>query len=326
MSQPDNGQKPAVKVENLSKAFGDFVAVDDISFEVSSGEIFGFLGPNGAGKTTTIKILCGLLAPTSGKAMVAGYDVAADSFKIKEHIGYMSQLFSLYPDLTVEENISFFSGIYALPRNIIPERVKWVLDLAGLSKKRDTMTEDLAGGWKQRLALGCALIHQPKILFLDEPTSGVDPISRRRFWDLIYSFAGEGVTVFVTTHYMDEAEYCNRLALMNQGRIIAMDSPANLKAQHLVGQVWELDCDRPLDAIELLEKNPAVEEIAVFGKALHVIVSDSERDFSAAVDLLAEKQIKVKSLVRIEPTLEDIFVYLTKKEGLGNNAAGEVQP
>ena len=226
--QPDDG-RPAVLTRGLVKRFGDFVAVDHVDLEVSRGEIFGFLGPNGAGKSTTIRILCGLLAPTSGEASVAGYDVSAESEQIKQNIGYMSQKFSLYDDLTVEENIDFFSGIYGVARERRSERKGYVLSMAGLEEKRSAMTRLLAGGWKQRLALGCAILHEPPILFLDEPTSGVDPIARRRFWELIYQLSASGNTVFVSTHYMDEAEYCHRIALMYRGKVIALGSPDELK-------------------------------------------------------------------------------------------------
>ena len=221
---------PAVTTRDLVKRFGDFVAVDHVNLEVGRGEIFGFLGPNGAGKSTTIRILCGLLEPTSGAGSVAGFDVRTESESIKQNIGYMSQKFSLYDDLTVEENIDFFSGIYGVPRERRPERRDYVLEMAGLEEKRTSMTRLLAGGWKQRLALGCAMVHEPPILFLDEPTSGVDPIARRRFWELIYQLSASGHTVFVSTHYMDEAEYCHRLALMYRGKVIALGTPAELKA------------------------------------------------------------------------------------------------
>src|SRR5262245_31336416 len=221
---------PAVEVEGLTKGFGRFTAVDGVTFAVRPGEIFGFLGPNGAGKTTTIKILAGLLLPTAGRGSVAGFDIANETEAIKRHIGYMSQLFSLYGDLTVEENITFFSGLYGVPRARRPERRDWVLAMAGLEAARHRLTSELALGWKQRLALGCAVLHEPPILFLDEPTSGVDPISRRRFWDLIADLSASGTTVFVTTHYMEEAECCHRLALMNRGRLIALDTPAALRA------------------------------------------------------------------------------------------------
>ncbi len=219
----------AVEVENLVKTFGEFVAVDRVSFRVGRGEIFGFLGPNGAGKSTVIRILCGLLRPTSGRAMVGGLDVARDPETVRHNIGYMSQKFSLYDDLTVEENLDFFGGVYGVPRDRVREREDFALRMAGLADRRSTMTRLLAGGWKQRLALGCAILHEPPILFLDEPTSGVDPIARREFWDLIYQLSEQGRTVFVTTHYMDEAEYCHRLALMYKGKIVALDTPAALK-------------------------------------------------------------------------------------------------
>jgi ABC-2 type transport system ATP-binding protein len=219
----------AVEVDNLVKTFGDFVAVDHVSFVVRRGEIFGFLGPNGAGKSTTIRILCGLLAPSAGRASVGGHDVARESETIRKNIGYMSQKFSLYDDLTVEENIDFFSGIYSVPENLRRGRKEQTLTMADLTSRRNSLTRELAGGFKQRLALGCAILHEPAILFLDEPTSGVDPIARRNFWSLIYQLSDAGHTIFVTTHYMDEAEYCHRLALMYAGKIIALESPGALK-------------------------------------------------------------------------------------------------
>ncbi len=229
----------SVSVKELTRRFGEFVAVNGISLEVMRGEIFGFLGPNGAGKSTTIRMLCGLLAPTSGSGTVAGFDIATQPEQIKRHIGYMSQKFSLYDDLSVEENINFYSGIYEIPRNRRAERKAWVLKMAGLEERRANRTGGLPAGWKQRLSLGCALLHEPPILFLDEPTSGVDPLSRRNFWEMIYEMAGRGVTVFVTTHYMEEAEYCGRLALIYRGELIALGSPAGLKeeyeAQHPAG-------------------------------------------------------------------------------------------
>ena len=228
--QPRNGN--AVEVRSLVKRFNSFVAVDRVTLDVARGEIFGFLGPNGAGKSTTIRILCGLLAPTEGSARVHGFDVATQPEQIKQSIGYMSQKFSLYDDLTVEENLEFFSGVYGVSRNVRPLRKAYALKMAGLEGEEHTMTRLLAGGWKQRLALGCAILHQPPILFLDEPTSGVDPIARRQFWDLIYAMAESGTTVFVSTHYMEEAEYCHRLALMYKGRTIALGTPAELKASH----------------------------------------------------------------------------------------------
>jgi len=221
----------AVLIDDLVKRFGDFVAVDHISLAVGKGEIFGFLGPNGAGKSTTIRMLCGLLTPTSGRASVAGFDIATQPELIRQKIGYMSQKFSLYDDLTIEENIDFFSGIYGVPRQKRPQRKDYVLDMAGIRDRRNSLTRVLSGGWKQRLALGCAILHEPPVLFLDEPTSGVDPIARRSFWDLIYELSEAGRTVFVSTHYMDEAEYCHRLALMYKGRMIALGAPADLKSE-----------------------------------------------------------------------------------------------
>jgi ABC-2 type transport system ATP-binding protein len=222
-------REAVVRIEHLTKKFGSFTAVDDVTLDVYRGEIFGFLGPNGAGKSTTIRILCGLLAPTSGHATVAGFDVARDPESVRRNIGYMSQRFSLYDDLTVEENIDFFSGIYGVPKKLRAERKSRVLEMAGLTERRTSLTAVLSGGWKQRLALGCAILHEPPILFLDEPTSGVDPLARRAFWDLIYDFSSAGQTVFVTTHYMDEAEYCHRIALMYRGRTVALGSPRELK-------------------------------------------------------------------------------------------------
>jgi ABC-2 type transport system ATP-binding protein len=229
----------AVQCSSLVKRFGDFVAVDNVSLDVMKGEIFGFLGPNGAGKSTTIRILCGLLAPTSGKATVNGFDVDRESESVKKSIGYMSQKFSLYDDLTVEENLDFFSGIYGVSAALRDERKSYALRMAALEAERGTTTRQLAGGWKQRLALGCAILHSPQVVFLDEPTSGVDPIARRRFWDLIYDMAQAGTTVFVTTHYMEEAEYCHRLALMYRGRVVALGSPAELKAERGPGSTMD---------------------------------------------------------------------------------------
>jgi ABC-2 type transport system ATP-binding protein len=248
-----SGNNNVVVVKDLKKIFGDFTAVDGISLEVSKGEIFGFLGPNGAGKSTTIKILCGILSPTSGKATVAGFDVGMEPEKVKANIGYMSQKFSLYDDLTVEENIDFYSGIYRIPANLKAERKKWVLEMAGLQEHRRSVCKNLSGGWKQRLALGCAIIHEPHILFLDEPTSGVDPISRRQFWDLIYQLTGKGVTVFVTTHYMEEAEYCDRIGLVYRGGLIALGTPSELKAKQTVQSLEDVFVS-PIEAHDRLEK------------------------------------------------------------------------
>jgi ABC-2 type transport system ATP-binding protein len=271
---PPNNAGPAVHIDKLVKRFGDFVAVDNVSIDVAPGEIFGFLGPNGAGKSTTIRILCGLLAPTSGKATVGGYDVAMQPEEIKKRIGYMSQKFSLYDDLKVEENIEFFGGVYGVSPEKLPERRDYVLKMAGLEDKRAAMTRLLSGGWKQRLALGCAILHNPPILFLDEPTSGVDPIARRNFWHLIYELSATGHTVFVTTHYMDEAEYCHRVALMYGGRVIALGSPAELKTSLGTGHLLNLESSDLLQSMSVLEGMPGILDVAVFGGGLHVKVEN----------------------------------------------------
>jgi ABC-2 type transport system ATP-binding protein len=300
----------AVIVKDLERRFGSFVAVNRISFAVAKGEIFGFLGPNGAGKSTTIRMLCGILAPSGGTGTVAGFDIRTEAEKIKAHIGYMSQKFSLYEDLTVEENIDFYSGIYCLAPEKKQERKEWVIEMAGLQEHRHSRTAILAGGWKQRLALGCAILHEPPIIFLDEPTSGVDPISRRRFWDLIYELAGRGVTVFVTTHYMDEAEYCDRIALIYRGELIAIGSPEVLKTELMPEEVLEVLCERPQDAMGEIERVPGVKEVALFGKGLHVVAEDGEATAEAVRSLLRERGYEIARVEKIVPSLEDVFVSL----------------
>jgi ABC-2 type transport system ATP-binding protein len=304
----------AVHVDRLTKMFGDFTAVDQVSFEVGKGEIFGFLGPNGAGKTTVIKMLAGLLLPTSGGGTVAGFDILTETESIKRHIGYMSQLFSLYSDLTVEENITFFSGLNGVPRNRRDERRDWVLEMAGLKEHRGRLTRDLPLGWKQRLALGCAVLHEPPILFLDEPTSGVDPISRRRFWDLIYALTEQGITVFVTTHYMEEAEYCQRLALMNRGRLIALDTPIQLRSG-MREPILELQTDNSPKAVELIKGLPGVIEAAMFGRAIHVVVEDISKARTSISALLESYAITVHVMEEAPPSLEDVFVSLVQAQG-----------
>jgi ABC-2 type transport system ATP-binding protein len=304
----------AVRVEELTKAFGAFVAVDRVTFEVGTGEVFGFLGPNGAGKTTTIKMLNGLLLPSSGQGHVAGFDVMTETEAIRRHIGYMSQLFSLYPDLTVEENIAFFSGLYGVERARRPERRDWVLEMAGLTDQRKRLTGQLSLGWKQRLALGCAVLHEPPILFLDEPTSGVDPISRRTFWDLIYVLAEQGTTVFVTTHYMEEADYCHRLALMNRGQLIALDTPAGLR-RAMTQPLLEVRTDESLKAIDVLKARPEVLEVALFGRALHVTVTDAAAGRSAVTSALAGRGGAAPEIREIVPSLEDVFIGLVQAAG-----------
>ncbi len=304
----------AVDVKDLTRTFGSFVAVDHITFRVHKGEIFGFLGPNGAGKTTTIKILCGLLTPTSGKAVVSGWDVSTEYEELKKHIGYMSQKFSLYEELTVQENLDFFGAVYGVPYRRKAERDNWVLEMAGLTERRDSLTGDLPLGWKQRLALGSAVIHEPAMLFLDEPTSGVDPLSRRSFWELIHDMARQGVTVFVSTHYMEEAEYCNRLALMSRGRIIALGSPSELKTEWMTDDVLKITCDNIMLAMETLQAHAEFEETAVFGAALHTVVKDAESAKEPAQRILEEVGVHVRAIETVMPSLEDVFVTLTAKD------------
>lgn len=307
LSSTDN----SVTVEHLTKRFGEFVAVDDLNLEVRRGEIFGFLGPNGAGKSTTIRMLCGLLRPTSGRALVAGYDVAREPEEVRQNIGYMSQKFSLYGDLTVMENLRLFAGLYSVPRAELEQRIGWALEMANLAGKENMLTGPLPGGWKQRLALGCAVLHRPPILFLDEPTSGVDPIARRKFWDLIHTMAADGVTVFVTTHYMEEAEYCNRLCLIFRGQMVELGAPAELKRTAIRGRLMLLECDSIGRALELLRGVEDVLDAAVFGSALHLVVKDEEAATGRVRAALEERQIRDVRLAPISPTLEDVFVSLT---------------
>ena len=304
----------AVEVENLTMMFGTFTAVDHITFHVNKGEIFGFLGPNGAGKSTAIRILLGLLDPTSGTAIVGGIDVAKDPEAIRKNLGYVSQKFSLYNDLTVAENIDFFSGIYGVPKEKRPERKAYALKMAGLEERANAMTSLLPGGWKQRLALGCAILHEPPILFLDEPTSGVDPIARRDFWDLIYQLSGAGQTVFVTTHYMEEAEYCHRLALMYAGRIIAMGVPADLKREMYSHSLLQVDTSDLVPTMKALQGAPGILEVAVFGAGLHVTVTDMDATVARIRQTLASKSIDIHRLEAIPPSMEDLFVSLIENE------------
>jgi ABC-2 type transport system ATP-binding protein len=308
------GNDFAVEVEDLVKTFGSFVAVDHIHFQVKRGEVFGFLGPNGSGKSTTIRMLCGLLIPTSGKGNVAGFSILEEPERIKQVIGYMSQKFSLYDDLTVMENLHFFGGIYGLSGPLQKEREEEALEMVALKELRDRMTRTLAVGWKQRLALACAILHKPSILFLDEPTSGVDPVSRRNFWSLIQQMGEGGVTTFVTTHYMDEAEYCDRLALIYRGKIIALGTPTALKLETLARGVMEVECDPLIPALDFLKKESWVSEAAVFGEGLHVIGkegSDVEREIRP---LFERNGILLKRMGWIRPSLEDVFVTLIERE------------
>jgi ABC-2 type transport system ATP-binding protein len=306
-------QTNSVVVENLVKRFGDFVAVDQIQLEVRKGEVFGFLGPNGAGKSTTIRMLCGLLRPSDGRAVVAGYDVARSPEAVRQNIGYMSQKFSLYNDLTVIENLRLFAGLYSVPAREWQGRMAWALAMANLEGREHRITGTLPGGWKQRLALGCAVLHRPPVIFLDEPTSGVDPVSRRQFWDLIHQMAEEGVTVFVTTHYMEEAEYCNRLALIFRGRIVALGTPAELKRDSMRGELLLVECEPLGAAVEALQSAPGVADAAVFGNALHLVVADAHAAAEQVRQYLTGRGVAVGRMEKIRATLEDVFVSVTTK-------------
>jgi ABC-2 type transport system ATP-binding protein len=308
-----SGDEVSVAVEDLVKRFGSFTAVDHISFAARKGEFFGFLGPNGSGKSTTIRILCGLLRPTSGHARVAGLDVAAKPEAVRQHIGYMSQKFSLYNDLTVSENLRFYGGLYNVTGARLKERTQWALRMAGLQGRENSMTVTLSGGWKQRLALGCAVLHRPPIVFLDEPTSGVDPLSRRQFWELIQDMADQGVTVFVSTHYMDEAEYCNRLALLMRGRLIALGTPNELKLGAVQGDLMLLEAGSLQRAIDVVKPLAAVRDAAVFGNGLHLVVPDAAAAAVAIRQAMAAAGVEVERLEVIRPSLEDAFVALTSR-------------
>jgi ABC-2 type transport system ATP-binding protein len=303
-----------IDVRDLTKKFGDFTAVDRISFDVREGEIFGFLGANGAGKSTAIRMLCGLLEPTSGGGHVGGYDISKEPEKVKSVIGYMSQRFSLYEDITIGENIDFYGRVYGLSWEDIAERKKWALDVTNLTGREGTITGTLSAGWKQRLALGCAVLHRPKIVFLDEPTSGVDPVMRRRFWELINKLSLEGVTILVTTHFLEEAEYCNDIIMINAGKIIATGSPGELKKNYLTTPILEVQCAEVIEAMSLIEKEPWALETSVFGSYLHVSVPDEALARKQITDLLGLHNIHVDSIARITPSLEDVFIYLQDRE------------
>lgn len=304
----------SIEVNELTKVFGNFTAVDNVSFKVKKGEIFGFLGANGAGKSTTIRMLCGILNPTSGDALVGGYSVKNEPERVKQNIGYMSQRFSLYDDLSVGENIDFFGGVYGLEKNDLAERKKWVLDIANLNGKENLLTESLPGGIKQRLALGTAVIHRPGIIFLDEPTSGVDPISRRNFWELINWLSEQGITVLVTTHYLEEAEFCNNIILINAGKLIAEGTPKDLKTNYLTNTILEVECENVVDALELLETQNFVDETSIFGNKIHLIVNDNYSTADQIKFLLNGKNISVNNIDKIIPTLEDVFIHLLEKD------------
>jgi len=311
----------SIEVKSLTKKFGGFMAVDGVSFEVGRGSIFGFLGANGAGKSTTIRMLCGLLDPTAGTATVGGFDVGREPERVKRVIGYMSQKFSLYEDLTVIENIRFFGGVYGLAKKAVDARLPWVLEMAGLKGRERSLTRTLSVGWKQRLALGCAVLHEPEIVFLDEPTGGVDPASRRRFWELINELSERKVTVFVTTHYLDEAEYCNDIRLIHAGRIVAGGSPRELKDKVIRNPILEVATDRAVDALEVLQQEPWVLETSIFGTSLHVSVADEEEGRRLVRERLAREGIVPQRIDRIVPSLEDVFIHKIEEHAASGGSA-----
>lgn len=301
-----------IEIENITKKFGNFTAVNDVSFNVKKGEVFGFLGPNGSGKTTVIRMLMGLITPTSGKGMVLGYDVSKDSEKIKNRIGYMSQKFSLYEDLTVEENLDFYGEVYGLYGDKLREKKKEILLMADLEGRENMLTSNLSGGWKQRLALGCSILHDPEVLFLDEPTGGVDPIARRTFWDLIYKLSNSGITILVTTHYMDEAEHCNTIGFIHYGDLLTLDTPNNMKKYIIDGDIIEIKVKDTLKTIEILNGKEMVREASVYGAGVHVLV-EPDLSINHMEEYLKDNNIKFSSIKKVKPSLEDVFVFLVKK-------------
>jgi ABC-2 type transport system ATP-binding protein len=308
MSMEDRANRHAVEAVELTKQFDGFTAVDRISFTVHRGEIFGFLGPNGAGKTTTMRMLLGLIEPTSGTATVLGFDVVGETDQIQQRIGYMSQRFTLYDDLTVEENLNFFGGTYGVRGGRLQARKGYVLKMAGLRGREGELTKNLSGGWRQRLALGCAILHQPEMLFLDEPTAGVDPISRREFWDLLYALSDEGRTIFVTTHYMDEAEHCHRLGFIQQGRLAALGSPEEIKAEKMRGQVLEIDCTAPGAAMSALRETGLFDEVSLYGALIHAVAPNVEAHRAQIGAALEKADVEIRSMDLIAPSLEDVFI------------------
>ncbi len=320
-SEGQGGAPPAdpIVVENLTKRFGDFMAVDHISFRVGAGEVYGWLGPNGAGKTTTIRMLLGLLKITEGSVRVLGYDPSTQAKAMQARVGYMSQLFTLYNDLTARENIRFYGQAYGLSRDELKHRQAQVIEMAGLQGRENELTAHLSGGWKQRLALGCAIVHHPQVVFLDEPTAGVDPISRRDFWGLIYSMARSGVTVLVTTHYMDEAELCQRVGFISGGRLVALDTPDQLKRTQMRGHVLEIDCADSEAAMRVLlaakqNGQMPLDEVALYGAQIHAVVPDAGSYRGPLAELLASEGIAVHAIEWIAPTLEDVFISSVKRE------------
>ncbi len=304
----------AVEAHELTKQFDHFTAVDHVSFTIPRGQIFGFLGPNGAGKTTTIRMLLGLLKPTSGTATVLGFDIEKSPEDIRKRIGYMSQKFSLYSDLTVEENLNFYGGTYGVRGERLRQRKRYILDMAGLEGRERERTKNLSGGWKQRLALGTAIIHEPEMLFLDEPTAGVDPISRRAFWSLLYELAEDGTTIMVTTHYMDEAEHCQSLAFIQRGRLVTMGSPQEIKDSEMRGQVLEVNCDSPDVAISTLRQLGLFEEVTLYGALVHVVTQDPDAHRALIQQALRDKGVQVTAIDGIAPSLEDVFIASARRQ------------
>jgi len=303
----------AIVVQDLTRRFGHFVAVDHLSFSVSPGEIFGFLGANGAGKSTTIRMLCGLLAPTSGTAIVGGVDVRQDPEAVKRRIGYMSQRFSLYELLTVDQNIQFYGGIYGLTGPRFAARRQFVLEMAGLHGREKTLTRDLPGGWRQRLALGCAILHEPPIVFLDEPTGGVDPLSRRQFWDLIDRMSAGGTTVLVTTHYLDEAEHCHRIAIIQAGKLAALGTATELKDSFRDRPIVEVQAAEPVAAMEALDRLPEVEKTSLFGTSVHAVLRTSTDAELLIAGALARAGVPARGIARVTPSLEDVFLDVAER-------------
>ncbi len=303
----------AIEIENLTKIFDKFTAVNNVGFKVKKGDVFGFLGPNGSGKTTVIRMIMGLISPTSGTGKVLGYDITTDNEKIRSHIGYMSQKFSLYDDLTVDENLDFYAGVYCVPKGKIDKKKKEILEMADLVGKENMITLNLSGGWKQRLALGCSIIHEPEILLLDEPTGGVDPIARRQFWDVIYDLSKKGVTVLVTTHYMDEAEHCNSIGFLYYGNILSLDTPNAMKEKIIDGDIVEIKVNNTLKSIELLKEKCNVRDASVYGAGIHVMTKPGV-NLIELKEYLIQNHINVISIKKVRPTLEDVFIFLVEKE------------
>jgi len=299
---------PVIYVENLTRRFGDFVAVDHVNFEVNEGEVVGYLGPNGSGKTTTIRMLLGLLEPSEGEATVLGFDAFRQSEQVRARAGYMSQKFAIYDDLTVLENLIFYGGVYGITDK---SRILHTLDVVGLHGHESTLTRSLSAGWRQRLALGISLVHEPKLLFLDEPTSGVDPTARRAFWDLIYGLAETGVTILVTTHYMDEAEYCERVGIMRDGKLLAMDTPSNLKRDIIPGDVWEVYAEPLQEGLERLPDVNGVLRVSLAGDHLRTITEKGKKR-EGLLRSFKVNGLKVSDVIVGEPTLEDVFISLAR--------------